>query len=187
MWTSSKSHNCWAGTGNRVGRMRDLGRYSTMTSCSFKGMSAPCIVVNGVTEKHPAPDLADFMVLPVVAAVILGQDHVVHHRPPLLTIDPQQYLGLGQALLHIEVIAMQGHAAIPVRRAGKERMRKLADQLLLAVRTPLGFSQNRARNGWVKAVFEQSLVGSRIVRLDEGLMGLFQLDGALAQGKLVVV
>src|SRR4029453_15872340 len=70
---------------------------------------------------------------------------------------------------------------------GKERMRKLADQLLLAVRTPLGFSQNRARNGWVKAVFEQSLVGSRIVRLDEGLMGLFQLDGALAQGKLVVV
>jgi hypothetical protein len=82
---------------------------------------------------------------------------------------------------------MQGHAAIAVRRAGKERLRKLADSRLLAVHTPLGVSQDDARDGRVKALFEQSLVGSRIVRLDEGLMGLCQLPRVLTQGKLVVV
>ena len=80
---------------------------------------------------------------------------------------------------------MQGHAAIAVCRAGKEQGNLRTNSSWLYIR-PLASAKTTLGMYGVKAVFEQSLVGSRIVRLDEDLMGLFQLP-VLTQGKLVVV
>ena len=48
----------------------------------------------------------DFVGPPIVAAAILGDDHVVKKSPQLLAIDPQQHLGFRQALFYIEMRAM---------------------------------------------------------------------------------
>ena len=56
----------------------------------------------------------------VIATVVFGYDDVVTHRAQFMAIDPEQHRGLGQPLLHIEMITMQGDTAITIGRTGKE-------------------------------------------------------------------
>ncbi len=50
-----------------------------------------------------------------------------------------------------------------------------AAQFLCRVNAPLGFSQHPKRDGWAKPLFEQPLMGRRVVGVDEGLMALLEL------------
>jgi hypothetical protein len=82
---------------------------------------------------------------------------------------------------------MQGHAAIAVGHARKERSRKLLRQPIWAQDAALRFGKDRDRNGWVKPLVEEALMRRDVVEPDERLMGLFQLGRCVAQRKLVVV
>ena len=81
---------------------------------------------------------------------------------------------------------MQGHTAIAIRGAGKEGMRELALQLVGRARSALRFPQHLERNGWRKVLFEQTLMGRRVIGSDEDLVHLFQLGGCGGQRKLIV-
>jgi len=75
--------------------------------------------------KAPLVDGGDLPGSPIVPTVVFRSYDVVKDGPQLLPVHPQEYLGLGEALLNIEVIAMQGHTAIPIGRAREEGMGEL--------------------------------------------------------------
>jgi hypothetical protein len=91
-------------------------------------------------------------------------------------MSPPKYFRLGQAFLHGEVIAVQGHAAIAIRGTRKERPRKLLRQPVLTVEAAFGLCQDLDGNGRIKALFEQPLVRCGVIGPDECLVDLFQLS-----------
>ena len=76
----------------------------------------------------------------------------------MLSVDPQEDLGLGDARFYIKMVTVQGDAAIAIRGARKERLRKLAGQFLRGVEPALGLPQDVERNRRVALVFEEALM-----------------------------
>src|SRR5438132_13224136 len=65
---------------------------------------------------------------PIVAAVILGKHQAIPHGSELILIDPQQHLRLRYALGYVEVVMMQGHTTMAIRRIGKINVTAQAHQ-----------------------------------------------------------
>jgi hypothetical protein len=71
---------------------------------------------------------------------------------------------------------MQGHTAVAVRGAGKERVGEFLCERSLGIRPALRCAQDLDRNGRESLIFEQALRRGRLLGLDEGPMALFQFS-----------
>jgi hypothetical protein len=74
---------------------------------------------------------------------------------------------------------MQGHTARAMRRAREQGTRKLLGERVLGVPAALGVASDHQRDRRGKAVFDQPGMGRGIRGLEEGLMPLCALRGAL--------
>ena len=137
--------------------------------------------------KHPGARSLHVAVPPIIAAVVLGQDHVLKHRPQLLAGHPQQHLRLGQALFDIEVVAVQGDTPIPIGRAGEQRLGEVAGEFVRRVESAFRRSQDLDRDRREPPILQEPLMGRGVVGLDEGLMALLQLRWRAGEGELVVI
>src|SRR5262249_62066199 len=96
------------------------------------------------------------------------------HRAQFLAVHPQQHLRLRQSLIHIEVITVQGDAAIAIGGARKEGASELALELLGGIQTPFGLPKHMQGNRRSKLLFEEALVGGGVVEFQKVLMSLFE-------------
>jgi len=70
----------------------------------------------------------------------------------VLSVHPEQHLGLGQAFFDIEVVAMQGDTAIPIRRPWEHGMGEPARQFVGAVWSAFRLCQDMDRNRGLKSL-----------------------------------
>ena len=75
--------------------------------------------------KGAMANITHLPLVPVVAAVILGEHQAIPHGSELILIYPQQHLRLRYALGYVEVGMMQGYTAMAIRRAREQGARKL--------------------------------------------------------------
>ena len=100
---------------------------------------------------------------------------MVQARPQLLSVNPQEDLGLGYARFYIAMVTMQGNTPIAIGGTRKQRPRKLAGQFLLGVEPALRLPQDVEWNRRVELVFEEALMRGRIIGRDKGLMDPLEL------------
>jgi hypothetical protein len=81
----------------------------------------------------------------------------------------------------MEVVAVQGDTAIPVRGAREERLGETAGELVLRIDAALRSTQHLHRNRGEPLILEEALMGGGVVGLEEGLMPLLQFDGVRAR------
>ncbi len=153
------------------------------TRADVTGSTCPVVRRNG-SGTDAVSAVFDFVCPPIVAAAIRGDDHLVIAGPPLLPIDPQHHLRLGQSRRYRAVRPRQGDTAIRLGRAWKEGVRKRAAQLLGALGAPWGLAQHRQRDGRVTLVFAQSLVRGGVLERSEGLGRLLELRGGVGSRAL---
>jgi hypothetical protein len=104
--------------------------------------------------KLPLTNVGDLARLPLIPTAIVGSHHSVEHCAPLLPVDPQEELGLRSPFFHIEMVAMQGHTAIAVGGAGKERVGEFLREPIWGIRPALRCAQDLDRNGREPLIFE---------------------------------
>jgi hypothetical protein len=104
-----------------------------------------------------------------------------------MTIHPQSHLSLGQSLLYIAVVAMQGDPAVPVGRTGQESPGELALKLIRCIEPAFGLAQHVKRNGRLKLLLKQPLMRGGVLEFDKALVGLLELQRCLRQSALVVI
>ena len=104
--TTSNSSNCGVGGSDGFGRLAALARYTTKESWDVNGRRVPCGDAKRRGVEHALTDLFHVPIPPIIAAVVCRQDHVVKGGPQLLARHPQQHLRVGQALLHVDVVAV---------------------------------------------------------------------------------
>ena len=76
--------------------------------------------------EHPITDISDVVLTPILAAAILGEDHMLKHRAQLLAGDPQQDPGPRQAFFDVEVVAVQRDTPMAVGRPWEYCLGKVA-------------------------------------------------------------
>src|SRR5215468_11926025 len=96
--------------------------------------------------------------------------------PPFLAVHPQQHLRLRQPLVYIDMITVQGNAAIAIGDAWKEGASALALELLGRIQTSLGLPQHMQRHRSSTLLVEQALRGGGVVKRQKVLMGLLELQ-----------
>jgi hypothetical protein len=87
-----------------------------------EGDQGPLRRGNACRVEDAAVDVFDLVIPPVVTAIIFRQDDVLKGRPPVLARHPEPHLCLGQAGVHVEVVAVQGHTAVSIRRPREQAL-----------------------------------------------------------------
>ena len=136
--------------------------------------------------KHAVADVFDFVLAPIIVTVLRGQHHVVPNRPQLLSVHPQEHLGLGYARFHIEMVTVQGDTPRAIGGTRKQRPRKLAGEFLLGLYPALGLTQDVERDRRGELVCEEPRMRRRIIGFDKGLLEPFELPWRGGSRALVV-
>ena len=112
---------------------------------------------------------------------------MVQDRAPLLPLDPEQDLALGNAGRSREVIAMQGATAVAVRGARKEGMSACLGEHVLRRAPALRRPHALDGEGWETLLVEQALMGGRLIELADGLRALCQVARGAGSRHLIVL
>ena len=97
--------------------------------------------------KHAVVDVFDFVIPPIIPAVILRKDDMIQDSASLFAINPHEDLGLWQTGFDIKMVTMQRHTAILIRGAGKQCLGKRAREFVGRVQAPLGVAQDPQGDG----------------------------------------
>jgi hypothetical protein len=123
----------------------------------------------------------------VLATVVCGYDDVVTHRAQCMALEPEQHRGLGQPLLPLEMLPMQGDTAITLGRTGTEDGWKRACQVVGRLPPAFGLASPLQGEGWRKRLVEHALRRRGVGELADILVGLLELQRRARQGAWVSI
>ena len=85
------------------------------------------------------------------------------------------------------MIAVEGDTAILVGGTRKQGVRELVGELVRCVQAALGLTQDEQRNGGIKVLLQQPLMGHGVIGVEKSLVDLLEVGRCLRQGELIVI